>query len=246
MNKITELYKTKERRDPESIKRWLALEGFNEKIISEVIQEFAERLEAGETFGYNGEISLLSQAIRERVIEITKAERSVQAFSGFSKQINGIKATLEDLRTECKGLSEKLALPPAEVKREDPAELLNILTPKFGEILDKTSEIQEQLSELKADHATLEVKLLAISNTLSELAVSISRLPTVPKLPEGADLQIAEAVWNSDLRWTFDSIVDMAKISIQGMADRVVTELRKDFSRITQPEPKSFWQRLWQ
>jgi len=77
----------KEQRDPTSIRLWLVEEGFDEKIINEVIFEYAKRLDRGEKFGYKDGISILSNKIRDRVAEVTKAEKSLRTFADFSKAL---------------------------------------------------------------------------------------------------------------------------------------------------------------
>jgi len=82
---IEEIYDM-EGRNPWSIKRWLKAEGFDEEIINQVLHEYANKMGAGNRYGYENGISLLSRSIRNRVKELS-VDREKKSFDKDGKYI---------------------------------------------------------------------------------------------------------------------------------------------------------------
>ena len=241
----------KEKRDPESVKQWLLIAGFDEQIINEVLIEFARRIEAGEEFGYDGEISRLSLAIRDRVIEVTRHQKGLQSFSDFSDRLDRIdlgmsglgrelgllreqSSSIEDIKNQCAMLNNE---------QENLSEILTRLDKHISMLPGVFSEGQDQLlanlSALQADCKTLSVQLGSVAQILNDMLAVTIKLPTTRDLPEDAYARISNEVWESDKRWQFDSVMDMMKIAIQTMTEEVTAELKAHVDK--QPTKRGFW-----
>jgi hypothetical protein len=257
---VKNLFNIKERRDPESIKQWLLLEGFDEQIINEVITEFAKRIEAGEKFGYKGDISLLSIAIRERVIEVTKTEKGIQSFNEFSKEITGLKQAVRDLTQQYQRvndiqslsctLSEKILQRLSGI--EDKQECLG---PMLGERFDniemrdvETRQIlaEDKTTQLEEMSRVLNERILDLHTGMRDLFCMVKDIPTEATLSNETLTKISTAVWKSEFQWKFDTIADTIKITIQSIPDKLIDVLRKAIKEPgQQKKAKGFLGKLW-
>ena len=74
-----------EKRNPVSINVWLKSQGYDDEAIRISMAEHAQMIADGTKFGYVNGISVLSNAIRDRVIELTKQKEAylINSFGVF-------------------------------------------------------------------------------------------------------------------------------------------------------------------